>query len=205
MARFTTYVHTACCKKTRLWQVAWILTADWIRLRRSHMTSLLKIILLRSWPCECEDACHPWVCTSIYSSRSIYHLTILDLRARTNYKEDILLKVWCWPLIGNHRRIRISCGTGSLRVASQGLSCPFLKTFAAVFSDPIDRLWISEDVWKWWIDLVLLVVLVIDSKGLYCLVRSRIKGAVYNNFLLIVPNYNTLYTTTGESSAIWLA
>ena len=90
-------------KKTRLWQVAWILTADWIRLRRSHMTSLLKIILQRSWPRECEDACHPWVYTSIYSSRSIYHLTILDLRARTNYKDDILLKVWCWPLIGNHR------------------------------------------------------------------------------------------------------
>ena len=57
------------------------------------MTSLLKIILQRSWPRECEDACHPWVYTGIYSSRSIYHLTILDLRARTNYKDDILLKV----------------------------------------------------------------------------------------------------------------
>ena len=30
-------------------------------------------------------------------------------------------------------------------------------------------------------------------------------GAVYNNFLVIVPNYNSLYTTTGEISAIWLA
>ena len=94
----------------------------------------------------------------------------------------------------------MSRGTGSF-----GLSFPLLKTFAAVFSDPTDRPWVSEDVWEWWIDLGLLVVLVIDSKGLYYLIGSRIKGAVYNNFLVIVPNYNTLYTTTGEISAIWLA
>ena len=146
--------------------------------------------------------------TSIYSSRSIYHLTTLDSRARTNYKDDTLLKVWCWPLIGHKNifcaqsqtSIRISRGTGSF-----GLSCPLLKTFAAVFSDPTDRPWVFEDVWKWWIDLGLLVVLVIDSKVLYYLIGSRIKGAMYNNFLVIVPNYNTLYTTTGEISAIWLA
>ena len=32
--------------------------------------------------------------------------------------------------------IRMSRGTGSLRVASEGLSCPFLKTFAVVFFWP---------------------------------------------------------------------
>ena len=90
-------------QQIRLWQVAWILTSDWIRLRGSHITSLFKIILQRSWPRECEDACYPREYTTIYSSRSIYHLTTLNSRPRTNYKDDILLKVWCWPLIGNHR------------------------------------------------------------------------------------------------------
>ena len=84
--------------------VAGCVTSDWIRLRRSHMTSLFKIILQRSWPRESENACYPWEYTNIYSSRSIYHLTTLDSRARTNYKDDILLEVWCWPLIG-HKNI----------------------------------------------------------------------------------------------------
>ena len=35
----------------------------------------------------------------------------------------------------------MSRGTGLLRVASQGLSLPYLKTFAAVFSD---RPWVSD-------------------------------------------------------------
>ena len=41
----------------------------------------------------------------------------------------------------------MSCGTGLLREASQGLSHPLLKTFAAVavFPDPTDRPWVSED------------------------------------------------------------
>ena len=55
----------------------------------------------------------------------------------------------CWPLIGHKKQsqtsIRISHGTDSLRVESQGLSCPFLKTFRAVFPDPTDRPWVSED------------------------------------------------------------
>ena len=43
----------------------------------------------------------------------------------------------------------MSRGTCSLRVASQELSCPFsVKTFAAVFPDPTDRPWLSEDVIK---------------------------------------------------------
>ena len=40
--------------------------------------------------------------------------------------------------------IRMSRGTGSLTVASQGLSRPFLKTFTAVFPDPTDRPWVSK-------------------------------------------------------------
>ena len=76
--------------------VAGCATSDWIRLRRSHTTSLFKIILQRSWPREWENACDPWVYTSIYSRRSIYHLTILDLRARTNYKDDILMLASAW-------------------------------------------------------------------------------------------------------------
>ena len=35
--------------------------------------------------------------------------------------------------------IRMSRGTGLLRVASQGFSQPFLKTLAAVYPDPTDR------------------------------------------------------------------
>ena len=40
----------------------------------------------------------------------------------------------------------MSRGTGSLRVAYQGLSRTFLKTFAAVYTHPTDRPWVSEDV-----------------------------------------------------------
>ena len=43
------------------------------------------------------------------------------------------------------KNIRIGRGTGSLWVTSQGISCPFLKTFATVLSDPTDRPWVSED------------------------------------------------------------
>ena len=39
----------------------------------------------------------------------------------------------------------MSRGTGLLRLASQGFSHPFLKTFAAVFPDPTDRPWVCED------------------------------------------------------------
>ena len=37
---------------------------------------------------------------------------------------------------GRSWKQQISCGTGSLRVVSQGLSCPLLKTFAPSFSWP---------------------------------------------------------------------
>ena len=40
----------------------------------------------------------------------------------------------------------MSRGTGLLRVASQGLSLLFLKTFAAFYHDPTDSPWVSEDV-----------------------------------------------------------
>ena len=42
-------------------------------------------------------------------------------------------------------RIRMSCRTALLSVAFQGLSRPVFKTFAAVFSDPTDRPWVSDD------------------------------------------------------------
>ena len=49
----------------------------------------------------------------------------------------------------SQKSIRMSRGTCSLRVTSQELSCPFsVKTFAAVFPDPTDRPWLSEDVIK---------------------------------------------------------
>ena len=45
-----------------------------------------------------------------------------------------------------HSNMSWNCA-GSLRVASQGLSRPFLKTFASVFPDPTERLCrVSEDV-----------------------------------------------------------
>ena len=40
--------------------------------------------------------------------------------------------------------VRMSRGTGLLRLASQGLSHPFWKTCAAVFPDPTDRPWVCE-------------------------------------------------------------
>ena len=40
--------------------------------------------------------------------------------------------------------IRMSRGTGLITEASQGLSRPFLKTFAAVYPDPTDRPWVYD-------------------------------------------------------------
>ena len=40
--------------------------------------------------------------------------------------------------------IRMSRGTASMTVASQGLSCPFLKTFAAVYPYRTDRPWVYD-------------------------------------------------------------
>ena len=54
----------------------------------------------------------------------------------------------CWLLIGHkqlQKSIRISRGTGLLKVASQGLSRPFLKTFATIYADPTYRSWVSDD------------------------------------------------------------
>ena len=63
----------------------------------------------------------------------------------------------CWPPIGHKKyifcaqseiRIRMSCGSGLLRVASQRLSCPFLKTSTtASFPDPNDLPWKTENDW----------------------------------------------------------
>ena len=54
-----------------------------------------------------------------------------------SYSQEIIF-------LPNHKHAN-ECGTGYLRIASQGLSCPFLKTLAAVFSDPTHRPWVSED------------------------------------------------------------
>ena len=57
------------------------------------------------------------------------------LRIRRSRK----LRDRCWPLIGHKqlkKSIRTSRGTGLLKVASQGLSRPFLKTFATIYKKP---------------------------------------------------------------------
>ena len=40
----------------------------------------------------------------------------------------------------------MSRGTRSLRAASQRVFLLFFKIFAAIFRDPTDRSWVSEDV-----------------------------------------------------------
>ena len=65
------------------------------------------------------------------------------LRIRKSRKQ----RYGCWPPIGHKNTfcaqsetsIRMSRGTGLLRVASQGLSHPFLKTLVAVYPDPTNR------------------------------------------------------------------
>ena len=79
--------------------------------------------------------------------RTVEFAGILLLIRRSREQRDV-----CWSLIGRKNifcaqsdaSIRISPGTGLLRVASQGLSHPFLKAFAAVFPDPTDRPLVSE-------------------------------------------------------------
>ena len=61
-----------------------------------------------------------------------------------------------WPPTGHKHifcaqsetSIRMSRGTGSLRVASHGLSRLSLKSFAAFFADLTDRPWVSDDGWR---------------------------------------------------------
>ena len=62
----------------------------------------------------------------------------------------------CWPPIGHKNifcaqsetSIRMSCGTGLLRIASQRLSRPLLKTSTiASFSDPNDHPRVTENDW----------------------------------------------------------
>ena len=54
----------------------------------------------------------------------------------------------CWPLIfcaQSQTSIWISQGTGLLTVVSQGLLHLFMETFVAIFPDPTNRPWVSED------------------------------------------------------------
>ena len=59
----------------------------------------------------------------------------------------------CWPLLGHEINFFV-CAKSQTNIRSretgrqeylQGLSLPFLKTFAAVFPDSTDCLWVSED------------------------------------------------------------
>ena len=50
-----------------------------------------------------------------------------QVRLTSEFAGELLRRGWSWKQL-------LSCGTGSLRVVSQGLSCPLLKTFAANFS-----------------------------------------------------------------------
>lgn len=47
------------------------------------------------------------------------------------------------------KSIRMSHGTGSLKVTSQGLSRPFLKTFTTVFPYPTEPPWVSENEFQY--------------------------------------------------------
>ena len=53
---------------------------------------------------------------------------------------------FCFVLLtsDSETNIRMSRGTASITVASQGLSRPFLKTFAAVYPYPTDRPWVYD-------------------------------------------------------------
>ena len=54
--------------------------------------------------------------------------------------------LFCFVLLtsDSETNIRMSRGTASIRVASQGLSRPFLKTFAPVYPHPTDRPWVYD-------------------------------------------------------------
>ena len=53
---------------------------------------------------------------------------------------------FCFVLLtsDSETNIRMSRGTASITVASQGLPRPFLKTFAAVYPNPTDRPWVYD-------------------------------------------------------------
>ena len=63
------------------------------------------------------------------SSRRKLSCTSQTVRLTIEFAGELLRRGRSW-------KQQISCGTGSLRVVSQGLSCPLLKTFAANFLWP---------------------------------------------------------------------
>ena len=87
---------------------------------------------------------------------------------------------WWWPPIGHKNifcaqsetSIRMSRGTRSLSIASKRLFLSFLKIFAAVFPDPTDRSWVSEDVvvvdQKKWSTVLFLSHLSPSTRSGYC-------------------------------------
>ena len=77
-----------------------------------------------------------------------------DFASKTSsYKRITKVVDGCWSLIGykimfgtqSQLSIRVIRGTGSLRVAFQGLSRLFLKTFGAIIPGPTDRPSVPED------------------------------------------------------------
>ena len=68
----------------------------------------------------------------------------------------------------------MSRGTRSLSIASKRLFLSFLKIFAAVFPDPTDRSWVSEDV------------VVVDQKVVYCSVLSHLSPSTRSGYYVAV-------------------
>lgn len=70
---------------------------------------------------------------------------LLRIRSSRQWRDRCLSLIW-------HKKIKQSQAfewvveLAFLRVASQGLSQPSLKTFAPVFPSPTDFLWVSEDI-----------------------------------------------------------
>ena len=93
----------------------------------------------------------------------------------------------------------MSRGTSSKRVASQGLSHLFLKTFATVYSDPIDRPWAGgrgfdsrgrtgREFWsskaKWHLRFSLLSIILADLLGNRSLLQWAQKVMVCDLWLM---------------------
>ena len=71
------------------------------------------------------------------------HVCIINV---WGYTEILPFVLFCFVLLtsDSETNIRMSRGTASMTVASEGLSRPFLKTFAAVYPYPTDRPWVYD-------------------------------------------------------------
>ena len=98
-----------------------------------------------------------WKCPIlvVYKEREVYWGHFLEKR-RLRIRRSRKQRDRCWPPIGHKNifctqletSIPMSRGTGLLRVASQRLSRPFLKTSTtASFPDPNDLPWVTKNGW----------------------------------------------------------